>query len=90
MAHEPIFFADGLTEATVRNGVARLAFATQAGDGAAVPSVTLALPLPQVANVANALIRLLRELEAKAKEARDAQPNGGAGTPAPSGLRFES
>lgn len=88
MSQDLTFFADGLAEATVRHGVARLSFATQGGDGKAVNSFTLALPLLQVANVANALVRLLRELEAKAKEARDAQTNGTA--PAPSGLRFES
>ena len=89
MSQEPTFFADGLTEATVRNGVARLAFSTQGGDGRPVSSLTLALPVQQVPNVANALIRLLRELEAKAKEMRETQAENGA-APVASGLRFES
>ena len=88
MSQEPTYFADGLTEATVRHGVARLSFATQGADGKAASGLTLAIPLPQVPNVANALIRLLREVEARAKEAQAAQPD--AAPPMTSGLRFES
>ncbi|WP_376091426.1 hypothetical protein ACE7GA_21725 [Roseomonas sp. CCTCC AB2023176] len=88
MSQEPTLFADGMTEASVRHGVARLTFATQSGEGQATGGFVVAMPLGQVPNVANALIRLLRELEAKAKEAQQGQPNGTAAVP--SGLRFET
>lgn len=89
MSQEPTFFVDAMTGATVRSGVARLSFSTQRGDGTASHSLTLALPVQQVPILADALVRVLRELEARAKEARDAAPDVAPSPPVTSGFRFE-
>jgi len=67
-------FADGVLEVTVRHGVARVTLAVQDGKGTATPSGLLVLPLAQVPAVAGALTRLIREVEAKAREAQPAAP----------------
>jgi len=98
MADLPTFFADGVLEASVRHGVARLKLAVQ--DGSGTPSATglLVVPLTQLPALAGSITRLLREVEAKAKEAgapaapggaAPAQP-GPASEPPPAAFRFEN
>ncbi|SHJ45335.1 hypothetical protein SAMN02745194_02599 [Roseomonas rosea] len=88
MADLPTLFADGVVEATVRHGVARLKLAVQDGKGTPVPTGLLVVPLTQLPAVAGALTRLLREVEAKARET---QPGQAAPEPAepPAAFRFQ-
>ena len=65
-------FADGVTEATVRYGVARLTMAVQDGKGQPASTGMLVVPLTQLPAVVGAMTRLLREVEAKAREANAA------------------
>ncbi|MBP0493003.1 hypothetical protein [Roseomonas indoligenes] len=65
----PTLFADGVTEATVRHGVARLTLAVQDGKGQPLQTGILVVPLTQLPAVVGAMTRLLREVEAKSREA---------------------
>ncbi|HEY8612706.1 MAG TPA: hypothetical protein VIL69_15645 [Roseomonas sp.] len=70
MAELPTLFADGIVEATVRYGVARLKLALQDGNGTPATTGVLVVPLAQLPAVAGAISRLLREVETKAREAK--------------------
>jgi hypothetical protein len=74
-------FADGLLDASVTFGVARLTLAQTGPDGKPMAAGQLVMPVQQLPAFANGLIGLLKQLEAKAKEAQ-AQREGGAPAPA--------
>jgi len=73
MAELPTLFADGVLEASIRHGVARLKLAVQDGDGKPAASGLLVIPLAQLPGVAGTLTRLLREVETKTREAQAAE-----------------
>ena len=74
-------FADGLMDASVTYGVVRLTLAQTGPDGKPVPAGQLVMPLQQLPGFANGLIGLLKQIDARAKEA---QAQGAAGSaPAP-------
>ena len=90
MSNGITLFADGVLEATVRHGVARLTLAIQAGDGKPQTTGTLVVPLAQLPALAGSLARLLREVEAKAKENPAASaPASEAAAELPSAFRFQ-
>ena len=89
MADLPTLFADGVLEATVRHGVARLKLAVQDGSGAPSATGLLVVPLAQLPAIAGTLARLLREVEAKAREAPAATPAAAPVPEPPSAFRFE-
>ncbi|MFC0387882.1 hypothetical protein [Muricoccus vinaceus] len=91
MAEPPTFFADGVMEATVRHGVARLTLAVQDGSGKPAPTGLLVVPLAQLPTLAGSITRLLREVETKAREAQAQQkPEQAEALPeAPAAFRFE-
>jgi hypothetical protein len=66
-------FADGMLDATVANGVARITLAQSGADGKPMPAGQLCVPLVQLPALANGLITLLRQVEARAKEAQQRQ-----------------
>ncbi|MFC7736008.1 hypothetical protein ACFQX4_09105 [Roseomonas sp. GCM10028921] len=70
MADLPTLFADGILEGTVRHGVARLKLAVQDGNGSPATTGLLVVPLAQLPAFAGSITRLLREVEAKAREAQ--------------------
>jgi hypothetical protein len=74
-------FADGILDASVTFGVARLTLAQTGPDGKPIAAGQLVMPVQQLPAFANGLIGLLKQLEAKAKEAQ-AQREGGAPAPA--------
>jgi hypothetical protein len=74
-------FADGLLDASVTFGVARLTLAQTGPDGKPMAAGQLVMPVQQLPAFANGLIGVLKQLEAKAKEAQ-AQREGGAPAPA--------
>jgi len=79
MADSRLIFADGLMEASVTSGVARFTLAQTGADGKPTPAGQLVMPLVQVPGFANALVNLLKQIEAKVKEAQAQQ----GGLPAP-------
>jgi hypothetical protein len=74
-------FADGLIDASVTHQVARLTLAQTGPDGKPVAVGQLVMPLSQLPGFANGLIGLLKQIEAKVKEAQG-QGAGGASGPA--------
>jgi hypothetical protein len=71
-------FADGILDASVTHGVARLTLAQTGGEGKPVAAGQLVMPLSQLPTFANGIITLLKQIEAKMKEAQ-AQGSGGGG-----------
>lgn len=72
-------FADGILEASVTHGVARLTLAQNGGEGKPVASGQLVMPLSQLPTFANGIVTLLKQIETKVKEA---QAQGGGPAPA--------
>lgn len=68
-------FADGILDASVNHGVARLTLAQVGAEGKPVAAGQLVMPFSQLPAFANQLITLLKQIEAKVKEA---QAQGGA------------
>jgi len=79
MTLSPIIFADGILEASIANGVARLTLGQTAADGKPLPVGQLCIPLVQLAAVTKTLGDMLRQLEERAR----AQQAGGATPAAP-------
>lgn len=65
--YRPIFFADGVTEAQVANGVARITLATTSGDAKAVPCATLCVPVAQLPAFVNGMGNLLKQIEERVR-----------------------
>ena len=68
MSGTQVMFADGLMEATVNHGVARLTLEQLGADGKPFPVGQLCVPLAQMPAFTNALIGLLKQVEARVKE----------------------
>jgi len=68
----PILFADGVVDAHVVHGVARITLGQAGGDGKPVPAGQLIVPLGQLPVLANGLMQLLRQIEARMKESQPA------------------
>jgi hypothetical protein len=71
-------FADGLLDASVTHGVARLTLAQTGPDGKPVAAGQLVIPIVQLPAFANGLLGLLRQVEAKVKETQQQQAQQGA------------
>ena len=83
-------FADGILDASVTHGVARLTLAQTGPEGKPLAAGQLVMPLSQLPGFANGLIGLLKQIDAKVKEAQGAAgapaaaaPTEGNGTEAP-------
>ncbi len=70
-------FADGILDASVTHGVARLTLAQTGPEGKPVAAGQLVMPLSQLPNFTNGLVGLLRQIEAKVKENQAQQSLGG-------------
>ena len=86
-------FADGILDASVTHGVARLTLAQTGPDGKPMAAGQLVVPLVQLPAMANSLVGLLKQVEAKMKEqqatAPDAAPAATAAAPSvPGAFRF--
>ncbi len=75
----PVIFTDGVMDANVVHGVARITLGQAGGDGKPQAAGLLIVPLVQLPVLANGLIALLKQIEAKVKEA---QPQPAAAPPA--------
>ena len=74
-------FADGILDASVTYGVARLTLAQSGPDGKPTPAGQLLIPLQQLPAFTNGLVGLLKQIDARVKEAQ-AQQSGAAAAPA--------
>ena len=89
MSNIPTLFADGVLEATVRHGVARLTLAVQDGNGKPAATGLLVVPLAQLPAMAGSISRLMREVEAKARDVQAAAQASEPPAPeAPAAFRF--
>ncbi len=92
--NRPAVFADGVTEAQVAHGVARITLAMTGSDGKAVPCATLCVPITQLPGLVNGMGNLLKQIEERVKaqvqqqpQATDAAP---ASAPAPGAFKFQN
>lgn len=80
MADARTIFADGILDASVTHGVARLTLAQTGPEGKPVAAGQLVMPLSQLPAFTNGLVGLLKQIEARVKEH---QQTNGAAAPAP-------
>lgn len=89
----PTLFADGVIEAQVAHGVARITLAVTAPDGKAQPCGTLCIPVTQFPALVNGFGNLLRQIEervrAQAQPQQQQQAPAGGDTQVPTAFRFE-
>ena len=78
MSDSRMIFADGLMDASITHGVARLTLAQTGPEGKPVPAGQLIVPLVQLPALANGLNTLLKQIENRVKEQQQAQQNTGA------------
>jgi hypothetical protein len=84
-----VIFADGLMEATVNHGVARLVLAQVGTEGKPFPVGQLCVPLAQLPGLVNGLMGLLKQIEARVKDnAAGAAPAPAVPEPMPSAFTF--
>ncbi|MBW8268545.1 hypothetical protein [Caldovatus aquaticus] len=76
-----ILFADGMLDASVVHGVVRITLAQSGAEGKPTPVGQLCVPLVQLPALANGLIALLRQVEARAREAQQRQVQEPAAAP---------
>jgi hypothetical protein len=82
-------FADGILDAHVNFGVARLTLAQTGQDGKPVPAGQLCVPLVQLPGLAKSLLTLVQQVEARMKEQQAAaKPEAPAAAPVPGSFRF--
>jgi hypothetical protein len=82
MTDKQTVFADGILEASVNFGVARITLAQTGPEGKPLPSGQLLLPVVQLPAFTNSLMTLLKQIENKVKQAQTAQ-QGAAEAPKP-------
>lgn len=73
MTDKQTLFADGILEASVNFGVARITLAQTGSDGKPVPSGQLLLPVVQLPAFTNGMMTLLKQIESKVKQAQAQQ-----------------
>lgn len=59
----PIIFIDGITEAQVANGVARITLVMTGKDGRNTPCGMICIPIAQLPNLVSGLSNLLKQIE---------------------------
>ena len=89
MTTGPILFCDGILDASVTSGVARLTLAQTGGDGKPTAAGQLIIPLVQLPAVVNGLAGLLKQVETRMREQQaQQQPAGEAPAPPPAASEF--
>jgi hypothetical protein len=76
----PMVFADGILDANVAHGVARITLAQTGPDGQPVGCAQLMVPLVQMPALTNGLLALLKQIDARVKQAQGAAPLSVAAT----------
>jgi hypothetical protein len=87
----PTIFADGVIEAQVAHGVARITLAVTGSDGKATPCATLCVPVTQLPALANGMGNLLKQIEdrVRAQQATAQKAPEGSTVPGSGAFRFE-
>jgi len=88
MTEKPSQFADGILDASVNFGVARITLAQVGGDGKPAPSGHLFVPVVQLPAFANGLLTLVRQIETKMKESQAAAPPAAEAQAMPQSFTF--
>ena len=92
--HRPTVFADGVVEAQVAHGVARITLAMTGADGKAVPCGMLCVPVTQLPALGNGMGNLLKQIEERVRAQVAQQPGPAASAsdaaPAAGAFRFQS
>jgi hypothetical protein len=98
--NRPTVFCDGVVEAQVAHGVARITLAVTGQDGKALPCATLCVPVTQLPALVNGMGNLLKQIEERVRAQIQQQQGGGqpaepaaAGAPAdaqPGAFRFQN
>ncbi|PHK96677.1 hypothetical protein CR162_01820 [Pseudoroseomonas rhizosphaerae] len=70
MSDKPVLFADGILEASVNYGVTRITLAQTGSEGKPVPCGQLMIPVVQLPAFANSVVALLKQIDAKVKQAQ--------------------
>jgi hypothetical protein len=65
--NRPTVFADGVIEAQVAHGVARITLAVTGNDGKASPCATLCVPVTQLPSLVNGMGNLLKQIEERVR-----------------------
>ena len=89
----PTVFCDGVIEAQVAHGVARISLAVTGSDGKALPCATLCVPVTQLPALVNGMGNLLKQIEERVRAQVAQQAPGtapAADGPAPGAFRFQS
>jgi hypothetical protein len=76
-------FVDGVMEANVLNGVVRITLGQAGPDGKPVPCGQMLVPLVQLPSLTNGLVNLVRQIEARVKEAAEKNKPAEASVAAP-------
>ena len=88
MSQTQVIFADGLMEASVNHGVARLALAQVGTDGKPYQVGQLCLPRAQLPGFVNGLMGLLKQIEARVKDNAASASSAPATESMPSAFTF--
>ena len=89
--NRPIVFADGVIEAQVAHGVARVTLAMTGSDGKAVPCATLCVPVTQLPALVNGMGNLLKQIEERVRaQVTQQQAPSSDSVAAPGAFRFQS
>jgi len=76
MPDQPTVFADGILDASVNFGVARLTLAQTKADGSPAACGQLVIPVVQLPAFTNGLLTLLKQIDAKVKQSQAQQTAG--------------
>ncbi|MFC3124558.1 hypothetical protein ACFOD4_05735 [Pseudoroseomonas globiformis] len=71
---QPVLFADGVIEASVHFGVARITLGQSGPDGKPQAAGQLAIPVMQLPGFTKSLQSLLQQFESKMRQAQQVQP----------------
>ncbi|RAI57275.1 hypothetical protein [Roseicella frigidaeris] len=88
MTITPTIFADGILDANVSYGVARLTLAQTGPEGKPLAAGQLVVPLIQLPGIVNGLTGLLKQVETKIREQQAQQQAGTPAEPTSSAFRF--
>jgi hypothetical protein len=75
--NRPTVFCDGVIEAQVAHGVARITLAVTSTDGKASPCATLCVPVTQLPALVNGMGNLLKQIEERVRAQIQQQQQAG-------------
>ena len=90
--NRPTVFADGVIEAQVAHGVARITLAMTGSDGKPLPCATLCVPVTQLPALVNGIGNLVKQIEERVRaQIQQQQSDAPAGADTAAGaFRFQS